>query len=144
MTEYLRDGRAPIPAKESTSKVMSANKAKNTKPEIVFRKELWKQGIKGYRLHLKKVPGKPDIAFPRRKLAIFINGCFWHRCTLCNPNSPKSNVAFWAEKFKKNVARDKAKKDELERLGWKVEVIWECQIKNNLEESLEKIKNILY
>ena len=76
--EYIRDGRSPVPKKEATSKVMSANKGKDTNPELLLRKELWKNNIKGYRLHWKKVPGSPDIAFPKKKLAIFINGCFWH------------------------------------------------------------------
>ena len=100
---YLRDGRAPIPVDEKTSKVMRANKGKNTKPELYLRKALWHHGVKGYRLHWKKVPGRPDLAFPGKKIAIFINGCFWHRCPTCNPSTPKSNTKFWTEKFKKNV-----------------------------------------
>ncbi|MGW8170055.1 MAG: very short patch repair endonuclease [Sulfurovaceae bacterium] len=143
MKKYIRDGRAPIPKNENISKVMSANKAKNTKPEILFRKALWHAGIKGYRLNWKKVPGRPDIAFPGKKIAIFIHGCYWHRCPYCNPSFPKSNVEFWDEKFKKNVARDKKKTKELELQGWKVIVIWECELKKNLGKQIEKIKSIL-
>lgn len=130
---YIRDGRAPIPEKEATSRVMSANKAKNTKPEITLRKALFNNGLRGYRLHWKKVPGRPDIAYPSKKIAIFVNGCFWHRCPYCKPSFPKSNVEFWKNKFKKNKERDKRKKRELEKVGWKVLVFWECQIKNDLE-----------
>lgn len=143
MKKYIRDGRAPIPKNENISKVMSANKAKNTKPEILFRKALWHAGIKGYRLNWEKAPGRPDIAFPGKKIAIFIHGCYWHRCPYCSPSIPKSNAEFWDEKFKKNVARDKKKTNELELQDWKVIVIWECELKKNLGKQIEKIKSIL-
>lgn len=74
--EYIRDGRAPIPEKEATSHIMSSIKDRNTKPELILRKALWYNGVKGYRKHWKKVPGRPDIAFPGKKLAVFVNGCF--------------------------------------------------------------------
>ena len=96
---YLRDGRAPIPKYNKISKVMSANKYKDTGPELILRKVMWKNGIRGYRLHWKKVPGRPDIAFPGKKIAIFVNGCFWHRCPHCNLSVPKTNSDFWKNKF---------------------------------------------
>ena len=142
-SRYIRDGRAPIPTKEFTSKLMSSNKAKNTKPELLLRKVLWANGIKGYRLHWKKVPGTPDIAFPKKKLAIFINGCFWHRCPHCDLSLPKSNSEFWKEKFDKNIARDKKKIEMLKNIGWKVKVIWECMIKNDILDSVNIIKKEL-
>ncbi|MDB5285768.1 MAG: mismatch repair endonuclease [Mucilaginibacter sp.] len=129
---FLRDGRAPIPLKESTSKVMSANKAKNTKPEIRLRKALWSAGLKGYRLNWKKIPGRPDIVFVSKKVAIFVNGCFWHRCEKCSPNFPKTNIEFWSKKFSTNIERDKNKITQLELLGWKVYTIWECDIQHKL------------
>ena len=141
--KYIRDGRSPIPKKESTSKVMQSNKGKNTKPEIVLRKELWKSNIKGYRLHWKKAPGRPDIAFPQKKIAIFVNGCFWHRCPYCNLSLPKSHSEFWTEKFDKNIARDKKKIELLKNIGWKVLVIWECMIKNDILDSVNTIKKEL-
>src|SRR5688572_24128204 len=112
--KFIRDGRAPIPIKEMTSKLMSANKPKDTKPEILFRKALWRHGIRGYRLHWNKVPGRPDIAFPQKKLAIFIHGCFWHRCPCCNLSLPKSNTDFWKTKFEANKLRDIKKNKALE------------------------------
>jgi len=142
-TKYIRDGRSPIPKNEVTSKVMSANKGKDTKPELLLRKELWKNNIKGYRLHWKKVPGSPDMAFPKKKLAIFINGCFWHRCPHCNLSLPKSNTEFWKEKFDRNIARDKKKNELLKNIGWKVIVIWECMIKNDILDSVNNIKKEL-
>jgi DNA mismatch endonuclease (patch repair protein) len=124
-TDYIRDSRSPTPKHKGISKVMSANKAKNTKPELALRKALWTYGIKGYRINWKKVPGRPDIAFPGRKLAIFVNGCFWHRCPTCNYVLPKHNTEFWKNKFEKNVQRDENKKNQLVNLGWNVLVIWE-------------------
>jgi len=140
---YKRDGRSPIPVRESTSRLMSKNKSKNTKPEIVLRKEMWRKRIRGYRLHWKKVPGKPDIAFPGRRIAIFVNGCFWHRCPHCQPQLPKSNVDFWKNKFEKNVERDKNKREQLAQVGWETITIWECQIKNNVIEQVELIRQTL-
>ena len=141
--KYIRDGRAPIPLKESTSEIMSYIKDRNTKPELILRKALWNYGVKGYRLHLKKVPGRPDIAFLGKKIAVFVNGCFWHRCPHCNPPMPKSNSDFWKNKFEKNVERDKKKTDQLENIGWKVLIIWECQIKNELDTQINKIQRKL-
>ena len=140
---YLRDKRSPTPSSESTSKVMSANKAKDTKPEIKLRKILWKEGIRGYRLNWKKAPGRPDIAFPGRKIAIFINGCYWHRCPKCDLPLPKSNVQFWKDKFDNNIARDKKKNKELLDLGWNVLVFWECDIKSDIIVCSKDIKRVL-
>jgi len=142
--EYIRDGRAPIPVSEKTSRTMSAIKAKNTKPEIDLRKALRKARMAGYRLHWAKAPGRPDIAYPGKKLAIFVHGCFWHRCPYCGPTSPKTHKEFWTEKFRKNQERDKRKIQELERNNWKVFVIWECQINNELPEAIERIKNVFF
>lgn len=127
--QYSRDKRSPTPVNEATSELMSKIRSKNTKPEMLLRKLLWQNGYRGYRLHWSKVPGRPDIAYPGKKIAIFVNGCYWHRCPRCKPSMPKSNIDFWKNKFEKNVARDKRKKTELEELGWKVFVIWECEIK---------------
>lgn len=137
---YIRDGRAPLPKSEATSRVMRSNKAKNTKPEIILRKALWNNDIKGYRLHWNKVPGKPDIAFPSKRLAVFVNGCFWHRCPTCNLSLPKSNTEFWVKKFDKNIYRDKAKMEQLESIGWTSLTIWECGIKDDLDGCINRIK----
>lgn len=139
---YIRDGRAPIPAQESISKVMSANKAKNTKPERILRKALWKEGIRGYRLHAKEIPGKPDIIFNSKKIAVFVNGCFWHRCPYCKLNLPKSNREFWNNKFESNIKRDKKKIHELKKIGWQTITIWECQIKDDISYIVEKFKKV--
>lgn len=141
-TSYIRDGRAPIPKKEITSIIMSKIRAKNTKPEILLRKALIKKGLKGFKLHYKKIPGKPDICYLNNKLAIFINGCFWHRCPICKPKMPKSHKKFWSEKFKKNVERDKRKIKELLDMGWAVFIVWECEIKNDILNVVKRIKRL--
>ncbi len=140
---YIRDGRAPIPQKAITSRIMSAIKGKNTKPELALRKELWHLGIKGYRLHWKKAPGRPDISFPGKKLAIFVNGCFWHRCPNCQPPLPKNHSRFWKEKFKKNTVRDQQKIKLLMEQDWATLEIWECQIKKKLKACVHKVKRLI-
>ncbi len=96
---YLRDGRSPIPKNETISRVMSANRGKNTSPEVLFRQTLRKAGLKDYKLHPKQLVGRPDIAFPQQKVVVFINGCFWHRCPSCNLKLPKTNTFFLAKKI---------------------------------------------
>jgi len=96
-------------------------------------------GIRGYRLHWKKAAGRPDIAFPGKRVAVFVNGCFWHRCPLCKPPIPKSNSAFWSDKFKKNIERDKSKISLLKRGGWKILVFWECEIRDNLRACTDEL-----
>lgn len=137
---YLRDGRAPIPKSEHISKVMSSNKGKNTKPEIIMRNALRKKGLTGYRIHSKKIPGKPDIAFVNKKIAIFVHGCFWHRCPHCNLPIPKSNTEFWKEKFDSNIQRDNEKIKKLKNEGWNVIVIWECNIKKDVKMCVKNIQ----
>lgn len=140
---YIRDGRAPIPKSEKTSEIMSGIRAKNTKPEILFRKALWSTGLKGYRLHWKKAPGRPDICYPGKKLAIFVHGCYWHQCPVCKPKLPKTHTQFWKDKFRKNKERDLEKEDVLIDKGWKIFTIWECQIKKGDFREIENIRNHL-
>ncbi len=138
--EYIRDKRSPIPSSENISKVMSKNKGKNTKPELLLRKLLWENGLKGYRIHPKNIPGRPDICFISKKVAIFVNGCFWHRCPHCQYKLPKSNIDFWKAKFERNISRDKEKTEQLVELGWTVITVWECKLKNQeLDRTIHSI-----
>lgn len=126
--KYIRDGRCPIPQNAITSKIMSAIRAKNTRPERILRNALKQAGLNKFTLHLKSLPGSPDISFPKNKLAIFVNGCYWHRCPYCKPSLPKTHRSFWQNKFIKNKIRDKQKLLLLKKLGWNSIVLWECQI----------------
>ena len=125
--EYVRDHRSPRPTNETTSKVMSSNKGKDTNPEKTVRRMLKEAGYPGYRLHWN-IPGRPDITYPGKKVAIFVNGCFWHRCPFCNLPLPKSNTGFWEDKFKKNIERDGRNISLLENDGWNTFIIWECKV----------------
>lgn len=140
---FKRDNRSPEPLNESVSHVMSANKAKDTTPEIGFRRALWTQGLRGYRLHYKKLPGRPDICFVGKRLAIFVNGCFWHRCQKCQFPLPKNNSKFWVAKFNANVARDLKKVRLLEELGWKVLTVWECDITRDPLSATRPVQELL-
>ena len=100
----------------------------STKPELVLRNYLFSKGYR-YRKNYKKLPGRPDIVFVSKKIAIFVNGCFWHQHENCKiANKPRSNTAFWDEKFKKNLERDIRNQQLLKDLGWDPIVIWECEI----------------
>lgn len=122
---------------------MSQIKGKNTKPEMIVRRYLFSQGFR-YRLNVKKLPGSPDIVLPKYKTAIFVNGCFWHGHEGCKYFVwPKSNQNFWKEKIEKNIARDKKNIQKLEESGWKVIVIWECELKGASFEKLKKLFNCI-
>jgi len=129
--KYIRDGRAPIPKKPITSRIMSLIRAKHTKPEMLLRESLRKIGLSKFRLHNKKLPGRPDISFVAKKIAIFVNGCYWHRCPHCKPSLPKTHKAFWREKFNNNRKRDRTKSKALMTLGWYPITVWECRIKRD-------------
>lgn len=126
--------------KKTRSYNMSRIKGKNTKPEELVRKYLFSQGFR-YRKNDKRLPGSPDIVLPRYKTVIFVNGCFWHGHKGCKYFVwPKSNEDFWKNKIETNVERDKKKTAALEELGWKVIVVWECELKAEHKENT--LKNI--
>ncbi|WP_417230503.1 very short patch repair endonuclease [Thermophilibacter sp.] len=127
--------RVPEASSEATRHVMQANRSKNTGPELAVRAALRAAGLTGYRLHWKKAPGKPDVCFPGRRVAIFIHGCFWHRCPHCAPSRPKTHAQFWEEKFARNRARDRRDVEQLLAAGWTVLVVWECQLKRGRAEA---------
>ena len=106
---------------------MRANKPANTRPEIRVRSALHAMGLR-FRIHRKDLPGKPDIVLPRHNLAIFVHGCFWHQHPGCKLASrPRTRQEFWEAKFQANRLRDKRNQLALEEMGWRVEVVWECE-----------------
>lgn len=119
---------APPASSDAVRKSMKGNRRCDTKPELAMRRRLREAGLTGYRLQWK-APGRPDIAWPGKKVALFVNGCFWHRCPRCSPPTPKSHVEYWVVKFERNVERDERNRLALEEQGWTVHVVWECQLK---------------
>ena len=122
---------------EQRRKNMSRIRGKNTSPELKLRKMLWESGIRGYRVHYK-LPGKPDIVFTRKKVVVFVDGCFWHKCPVCF-RPPETNAEFWNDKLQKNVERDLKVTKELEDLGWTVLRFWEHEVKKTPEDVLARI-----
>ena len=115
---------------EQRSRNMSAIKSKNTKPEIKVRKVLHSMGYR-FRLHSKDLPGSPDIVLPKYKTVIFVHGCFWHRHQNCKyASTPKTRQEFWNKKFNENINRDKINQENLSSKGWKIIIVWECEIKD--------------
>src|SRR3989338_2745460 len=116
-----------VHTKEQRSYNMSCVKGRNTKLELDFRRKLFKRGLRGYRVNVK-IPGKPDVTFSKYKLAIFIDGCFWHKCSSCFA-LPNSNKKFWKKKIDGNIIRDKRVNLALIQLGFTVLRFWEHEIK---------------
>ncbi len=109
---------------------MSAIRGKDTRPELLVRRYLHSQGFR-YRLHVKDLPGKPDIVMRRMRTAIFVHGCFWHHHGCANSVWPKTRSAFWRKKILGNCSRDRERQRALARMGWNVRVVWECEIGNS-------------
>jgi DNA mismatch endonuclease, patch repair protein len=126
------------------SRMMSGIRSKNTNPELIVRKFLHAHGYR-FRIHRKDLAGNPDIVLPKLRTCIFVHGCFWHRHLNCKyATTPKTRIDFWNDKFAKNVERDLRKRDELEREGWTVLTVWECELKRSdevLVALLEKLQS---
>lgn len=128
--------------KERRSWNMSRIRAENTRPEVMVRSILHRMGYR-FRLHVRSLPGKPDIVLPKFKTVLFVHGCFWHRHEGCKyAYNPKSRVDFWQTKFLQNVERDREVEKQLKELGWKVRVVWECEVARLLNNPPELDKLI--
>lgn len=126
---------ADVHSKETRSYNMSRIRSKDTKPEMLVRKFLFSKGFR-YRLHDKKLPGKPDIVLPKYKTVIFIHGCFWHGHEGCRYYVvPKTRTEWWLHKITNNINKDSAAVMALETMGWKVITVWECDLKTALRDS---------
>lgn len=113
---------------EQRHRCMSHIRSRDTKPEMIVRRWLWKQGYR-YRLNVKQLPGRPDIVLPKFSTVIFVNGCFWHAHEGCDKyRVPFTNVDFWTSKFRRNRERDERNYRLLHKMGWYVLVVWECQL----------------
>lgn len=126
--------KSPKASSKSVSNSMRSNKSSGTKPELILAKLLRKK------LYKNNLPGNPDFIYPKNKLAIFVHGCFWHRCPTCKRSLPKTHRAFWRRKFERNEERDKLVKRKLRSMRWKNIVVWEHEIRKDPMEITEKIK----
>lgn len=126
-------------SREKRSWNMSRIRGKDTEIEIKVRKYLFSQGFR-FRKNVADMPGKPDIILPKYKTVIFIHGCYCHRHTGCkNCTTPNTNREFWLKKFEKNIQNDSKHQQELEAAGWKVLILWECEIENDFERLMDNL-----
>ena len=131
-----------IYSRKARSLIMASISGQETKPEISARSFLFKQGFR-FRKNVKSLPGKPDIVLPKYKSVIFVNGCFWHGHKKCKASTlPKTRKEFWTNKIKANIDRDKRTISELKKVGWKVIIIWQCEINTVIkrEKRFEKLR----
>ena len=130
---------ADVHSPQVRSRNMSNIKGKNTKPEMIVRRYLFSKGFR-YRKNDIRLPGKPDIVLPKYRTVIFVNGCFWHKHDCGRFVWPSSNTEYWIPKINRNVERDKQNHKKLIDMGWKVLIIWECELKKNVrEDRLERL-----
>lgn len=128
-----------ILSKEQRSKLMSKVRSQDTKPEWILRCGLHRLGFR-YRLKNNQLSGSPDLAFPKYHAAVFVHGCYWHRHPGCkDASTPKSNIDFWERKFAENVERDSRIIRELENLGWRILVVWECELTRQTIETIHRV-----
>ena len=125
--------------KEVRSRNMSHIRSTNSKPEEIVRKYLFSKGLR-YRKNVSSLPGKPDIVLRKYNSIVFVNGCFWHKHDCGRFVMPTSNTEYWSKKINGNVERDKSNIAKLESIGWKVYIIWECQLKKQVRE--ENLSNL--
>lgn len=121
------------------SAMMAAVKNKDTKPEFVVRKRVFAAGFR-YRLHVRKLPGTPDLVFPRYRVAVFVHGCFWHGHDCPKGKLPATNREFWQDKITKNIDRDRRAVKALEDAGWQVVTIWSCRLAERTKDLLALLK----
>lgn len=128
--------------REQRSFTMSRIRSRDTGPEIKLRRTLRRNGATGYRVHPKGVDGTPDIAFMRKKVAVFVDGCFWHICPICY-REPSSNTGFWRVKASRNVERDQRVEKLLKDRGWKVMRIWEHEVDADPDSAAQSVLALL-
>ncbi len=124
------DRRNPDPSSLAARIAMLGNVGRGTAPEVALRRALSAAGARGYRLNLRADGVRADLVFTKQRVAVFVHGCFWHRCPTCRYPLPRSHRDFWLEKFRRNRRRDRMKRAHLEREGWRVEEVWEHEIRD--------------
>jgi len=133
----------PPPSSEAASRAMRGNAGKDTGPERLLRHALRDAGMPGYRLQWPSPAGRIDVAYPGRRVAVMVHGCFWHRCPQCDLALPKSNTEFWQEKFARNIERDTRMRERLTEDGWTVLTLWECELKRDIDCAVDQVRDAL-
>lgn len=133
-----------VPTTPERSRMMSSIRGKNTQPERTLRSLLFAKGLR-YRLHVRKLPGSPDLVFPMHRAVVFVHGCFWHRHDGCRyTTTPETNKEFWQRKFHGNIDRDTRNMEMLRSLGWRVATVWECAMKHSAEGTAQLVEAWLH
>ncbi|MCX6359841.1 MAG: very short patch repair endonuclease [Armatimonadetes bacterium] len=139
-----RDRRETFIVAEGTRKSMRSNKSRDTSIEMLVRRAAWAAGMRGYRVHSRLVIGRPDMVFSRYKVAVFIHGCYWHGCQSCGRGRiPKTNVSYWTEKIAANQARDRYVAEQLSAQGYRIVVLWECEVLGDLPACVGRLRALL-
>ena len=133
----------PVSSSSAIRASMKANKSTDTAAERRLAAFLNLRGITDYVSNDREIPGSPDFSFRKEKVAVFVNGCYWHRCPYCKPNFPKSNQDYWSVKFERNRLRDRRNKKELRSMGWMPIVVWECKLAKNVSRVVSRIRKAL-
>lgn len=133
---------APPAASPAVRAAMVGNRSLQTRPEAKLQGALAALGLAHFATH-PPLPGKPDIVFEQEMVAVFVHGCYWHRCPYCSPHFPATNQVYWSAKFARNKARDQATARELRSLGWQVVVVWECKLKKDSRRQARRVKSRL-
>ncbi len=138
-----REPKRPVSTSPERSRIMRAVGRHDTRPERMLQSSLRSLRLR-FLKNSQDLPGSPDIVFPVSRVAVFVHGCFWHRHRGCSlATTPGSNVAYWRAKFAANVERDRRKLSALKRLGWKVIVVWQCEIEADVDKAAQRIKSFL-
>ncbi|GIK32988.1 MAG: very short patch repair endonuclease [Armatimonadota bacterium] len=130
---------------EAVRRSMRGNRSKGTSPELRLRKFIWAAGVRGFRTNVRSLPGVPDIVFGKSRVAVFVHGCFWHSCPRClGSRIPRTNSKYWSKKLSRNRERDAEATHELQLMGYRVHVVWECELRGDrLEETVHRIKDLV-
>ena len=131
-----------IVSPEKRSQMMAGIKGKNTKPEMIVRRELHRRGFR-FTLHNSSLPGKPDLVLPKYRTVVFVHGCFWHGHNCKHFKWPKTRAGFWRKKIEGNIERDRSNKIKLTAAGWTVRTVWECELKSDAKTKIAELIKFL-
>ena len=131
--------RSPSASSPAVRSSMMGNRTKQSRPERELQEALARLSLSHFVVHAA-LPGTPDLAFEAEKIAVFVHGCYWHRCPHCKPHFPASNQEYWTAKFARNKARDKFVRHDLRAMNWKVVTVWECKILRNSQQQARRVR----